>query len=200
MQGKAFWVIPGPLHVPSWGGKGDGPRMCAYAYVGVCESAEELKPWDPLLLLLHHDKSRKKRQPSPFLLLPNYSSDCYQQSICKQCHNHSELRTSFLRWLEDDEWRRRAASCGSQRKWLGVLTERRQLRPGGRLHRAADTCPVRLALQHARSWSGERGGGGGAPFCPPPPPFLHTVNTSFSHPHVLPFSTSSPTFRQVGQA
>lgn len=98
MQGKAFWVIPGPLHVPSWG-KEDGPVcMCACAYVGVCESGEELKPWDLLLVLQDKGTKQNKKTPTPpprLLLPPNYGSNRYQQSICKQCHNHSKLRTSL---------------------------------------------------------------------------------------------------------
>lgn len=72
---------------------------------------------------------------------------------------------------EDDEWRRRATSCGSHKKWLGVLTECRQLFPliaslGGRLHRAADTCPVRLALHMCGVDLGT--GGEASPFGSPP--------------------------------
>lgn len=43
MQGKAFWVIPGPLHVPSWEKKKTG-HACAHKLsvqcVCLCESFE----------------------------------------------------------------------------------------------------------------------------------------------------------------
>ena len=131
--------------------------------------------------------TKMKTLPPPFLLRPNYGSYHYQQFIF------------FLRCLmEDDEWRRRLIRRGSPRKCSGVSTERGQLYPliaalGGRLHRAADTCPVRLALHMYRADLRTRG----ISLLPSPSLTSYTVNTSFSHPRLL-ISVSSSTFSRLG--
>lgn len=65
MRGKAFRVIPGPLHVPSGGGgkRKTGCTFCACAYVcvGLRKSGRKFKPWDPLLHLLTEDKDGRER-------------------------------------------------------------------------------------------------------------------------------------------
>lgn len=88
MQGKAFWVIPGPLHVPS-------PRKRRSSCAGVC--VKRIRESPPSFFF-----QRQKK----FLLPPNYGSSCYS-AVCMQTVSQSRHTKSFLtRPAEVDEWRR----------------------------------------------------------------------------------------------
>lgn len=88
MQGKAFWVIPGPLHVPPWENRRWAVLVCVLVCARICESSLELKLRSFCSSPLSSHGEENTERKSHFRITAPLRT---LQFTCKQCHNHSKL-------------------------------------------------------------------------------------------------------------